>query len=193
VRTPPRRVVTGHDDQGRSIALLDTGPGNVLINDALAVTDYEMWATDESPASILRVPADPSGRPVMIPPNPNGTVIRVADFEPDPSITGEAEVADAASRAFAQLDPTASQWEPGAHPGMHRTETVDYAIVMEGSIDMLLDVGEVHLEAGDVLVQMGTKHAWINRSGGTTRVIFILIDGTFDPGLAADFGSGAGG
>src|SRR5262245_36771354 len=125
VRTPPRRVVTGHDEQGRSVVVLDTGPGNVFINEALAVKSYEMWATDESPVSIVRVPADPMGRPITIPPMPHGTVIRVADFEPDPSLRGETEVAAAATQAFAQLDPTASQWEPGAHPGLHRTETVD--------------------------------------------------------------------
>jgi hypothetical protein len=191
VRTPPRRVVTGHDEQGRSVVVLDTGPGNVFINEALAVKSYEMWATDESPVSIVRIPADPMGRPITIPPMPHGTVIRVADFEPDPSLRGETEVAAAATQAFAQLDPTASQWEPGAHPGLHRTETVDYAIVVDGSIDMVLDVGEVHLEAGDLLVQHGTKHAWVNRSGGVTRLVFILMDGRFDPGLAAEFGGTA--
>ena len=62
------------------------------------------------------------------------------------------------------------------HPGMHRTRSVDYAIVLEGEIDMLLDEGEVHLQAGDVLVQQGTNHAWVNRGAAPCRIAFVLID-----------------
>ncbi len=65
---------------------------------------------------------------------------------------------------------------PPRHPMMHRTRSVDYAIIMAGEIDMLMDEGEVHLKAGDVVVQQATNHAWVNRSGKPCRVAFILMD-----------------
>ena len=67
---------------------------------------------------------------------------------------------------------------------MHRTETIDYAIVLEGEIYMVLDRGDVHLKAGDVVVQCGTNHAWSNRSDRQCKVAFVLIDGSFEPALA---------
>jgi len=65
---------------------------------------------------------------------------------------------------------------PPRHPMMHRTRSVDYAIIMSGEIDMLLDEGEVHLKAGDVVVQQATNHAWVNRGKEICRVAFILMD-----------------
>jgi uncharacterized cupin superfamily protein len=70
---------------------------------------------------------------------------------------------------------------------MHRTETIDYAIVMSGEIVMLLDEGEVVLRAGDILVQCGTNHAWVNRSNAAAVVVFVLVDGEFEEGLAEKF------
>ena len=70
---------------------------------------------------------------------------------------------------------------------MHRTETIDYAIVLSGEIVMLLDEGEVVLRAGDILVQCGTNHAWVNRSNAAAVVVFVLIDGEFEEGLAEKF------
>jgi uncharacterized cupin superfamily protein len=67
---------------------------------------------------------------------------------------------------------------PPRHPLMHRTRTVDYAIVMDGEIDMLLDDSEIHLKAGDVLIQQGTNHAWVNRGTSPCRIAFVLIDAT---------------
>jgi uncharacterized cupin superfamily protein len=66
----------------------------------------------------------------------------------------------------------------GVHPGMHRTETLDYAIVLEGEIYAVMDESETLLRAGDVLIQRGTNHAWANRSERTARIAFVLIDGT---------------
>jgi uncharacterized cupin superfamily protein len=65
---------------------------------------------------------------------------------------------------------------PPRHHAMHRTRTVDYAVVMSGEIDMLLDDSEIHLKAGDVLVQQGTNHAWVNRGTAPCRIAFVLID-----------------
>jgi len=65
---------------------------------------------------------------------------------------------------------------PARHPYMHRTRTLDYAVVLEGEIDLLLDNTEVHLQAGDAIVQQGTNHAWVNRGSRTCRIAFVLID-----------------
>jgi quercetin dioxygenase-like cupin family protein len=71
---------------------------------------------------------------------------------------------------------------------MHRTESLDYALVLEGEITMLLDDEDIVLKAGDIVIQRGTNHAWSNRSGKPVRMLYILIDGKFDPALAAQFG-----
>ena len=68
------------------------------------------------------------------------------------------------------------EYQPGVAPRLHRTETIDYAVVMSGEIEMQLDIGKVHLRAGDVLVQQATDHAWENRGGKNCRIAFILID-----------------
>jgi uncharacterized cupin superfamily protein len=90
-------------------------------------------------------------------------------------------------RAFAALgNETAATWgKGGRHPLMHRTETIDYAIILEGEVTMVLDDEDVLLKAGDVVVQCGTNHAWSNRSNANCSIAFVLIDGEFDPDLAA--------
>ena len=80
----------------------------------------------------------------------------------------------------------------GRHPMMHRTETIDYAIVLEGEITLLLDDSDVELKAGDVVIQRGTSHAWSNRSQNVCRMRYVLIDGRFAPELAALFEPRAG-
>ena len=65
---------------------------------------------------------------------------------------------------------------PPRHPLMHRTRTIDYAIIMQGEIEMVMDDTEVHFKAGDVLIQQGTNHAWVNRGTEPCRIAFVLID-----------------
>jgi mannose-6-phosphate isomerase-like protein (cupin superfamily) len=76
----------------------------------------------------------------------------------------------------------------GRHPMMHRSESIDYVVVLEGEITLLLDDQDVQLKAGDVVVQRGTNHAWSNRSGKMARMLYLLIDGYYDPELAALLG-----
>ena len=70
------------------------------------------------------------------------------------------------------------------HPLMHRTESVDYGIVIDGEMTLVLDDSEVLLKQGSVVVQRGTNHAWANRSGRPCRMLFVLVDGTFEPSIA---------
>jgi quercetin dioxygenase-like cupin family protein len=135
---------------------------------------YELWATDATPAPVDvdptgtdptgTVPPGPSAGPLSVAPAPNGTKIRINELP------------------------------PGAGSPMHRTQTVDYGIVLDGEVVLVLDDSETVLRAGDVVVQQGTNHRWENRSAATARVAFILIDGAFTPGLLAALGEdGAGG
>lgn len=188
---PVRRVVTGHDEQGRSIVVSDGPAPFVHINPA----DPEWYSTDVfrsvgAPAAIAAQPVETTEGPRRQLPTPRGTVIRVNNFPPEPEAVRRMTPEDA-QRAFASLGnaQAATFGKGGRHPLMHRTETIDYAIVVSGEITMLLDVGEVVLKAGDILVQCGTNHAWVNRSNAPAIVIFVLIDGEFEPDLRSKFES----
>jgi mannose-6-phosphate isomerase-like protein (cupin superfamily) len=121
-------------------------------------------------------------------PTKNGTVLRINNFPPESDVAGTMDVA-AARKAFAALgnEKASTFGRGGRHPLMHRTETIDYAIILEGEIDMLLDDEDVHLKAGDIVIQCGTNHAWVNRSKAACRVAFVLIDGKFDDELGGHF------
>ena len=103
-----------------------------------------------------------------------GTIFRVVEFPPDKAAADfDRKTAFASMGADHAMDPDASR-----HPGMHKTATVDYAIVLSGEIWALMDEGETRLEAGDCLVQRGTNHAWSNRSDQPCLVAFILVSAT---------------
>jgi len=112
-----------------------------------------------------------------VPPPDNGTIFRIVDFAP---IAANAAPVDHHAILLSMgIDPATQGYT--RHANTHRTRTIDYAIVLEGEIDMLLDDTEVHVKAGDVLVQQGTNHAWVNNSGKPCRIAFILIDGKTPP------------
>jgi len=169
--TGVRRVVTGHDGDGTAVVVMD---GIVESKPrASGVSSAVLWVTDETPANISGR-QDRAERTVGVPPPPNGSVLRVVDFPP---VTGEITLDNAAFTAEMGLG--AQQRRKGRytdHPFMHRTASIDYAIVLEGEIDMLLDDSSVHLKAGDILVQQGTNHAWVNNGKQTCRIAFVLID-----------------
>jgi hypothetical protein len=160
-----RRVVTGHRD-GKAVVLFDGPAPNRKVRQASGVVSTLLWATDELPADISGT-ADRAEREIGVPPPPNGSIFRVVEFPPE----GEEMSRDAVLKEIGVSGPSA-----GRHPAMHKTRSIDYAVVMEGEIDMLLDDSEVHLAAGDVLVQQGTNHAWVNRGTRPCRIAFVLID-----------------
>jgi len=132
--------------------------------------------------------AEPTLGPRRQLPAKRGTVLRINHFPPETEDVRQMD-AEASRRAFAALgnEKAATFGKGGRHPLMHRTETIDYAIVLSGEITMVMDDEDVHLKAGDVLVQCGTNHAWSNRSGAPCVVAFVLIDGEFDPELTGKF------
>ena len=101
-----------------------------------------------------------------------------------PSVAPEGDdvrqLSEAEARArFSEIGGADASTSGGPHPLMHRTETVDYGIVISGEITLVLDKGEANLKAGDVVIQRGTNHAWANRSGKPCRMLFMLVDGQF--------------
>ena len=166
---PVRRVVTGHDRGGKAIALIDGIAENIKVREASGISSTLLWVTDETQAT-FSTDDDSATREVGITPPTTGSIFRVVEFLPE---SDQAGVSGEDMRR--EMGVTAGGEAGARHPGMHRTESIDYAVVMSGEIDMLLDDSEVHLKAGDVVVQRGTNHAWANRGDGPCRIAFVLI------------------
>ncbi len=144
---PIRRIITGHDSDDVAKVLIDSAAGNAKYP-APGTVSTLIWSTDSSPA---RIPVgtdveDMGARILGTAPPKNGTRFAVIDFP------------------------------PGNKPHMHRTETIDYVIVLEGEIEMDMDDSTVKMKAGEIMVQRGTNHAWANRSNARTRIAFVLMD-----------------
>lgn len=167
-----RRVVTALDDAGKAVVLFDSENPHRFVRPGKGNISNLLWVTSGSPAEIGG-PIDRAAMDIGTSPPPSGSIFRIMDYPP---VTAEIENLDRTARQKElAYEPAIKGWPP-RHPFMHRTRTVDYAIILSGEIDMLLDDSEIHLKAGDVLVQQGTNHAWVNRGTETCRIAFILID-----------------
>ena len=156
-----RRVVTGHDARGRSIILSDGQPPqhHPMHGAAIGADFHEMWSAAEAIPELTAVPArEPNERPFTIMPA-TGHLLRILDVYP---------LKDGGKRTV-----------------MHRTRTLDYVVVIEGELVLILDDSEVTLKTGDVVVQRGTDHAWENRSGTVARAAFFHIAARFGEELLA--------
>lgn len=170
-----RRVVTGDDAKGRSHIIEDAPAASMrMVAERPGYRAVNVWRTEETPAKINAPDATASHQGIL--PPKNGTILRIIDFPPEP--TDKEKLNRMLDATFGGIYKDAlHERRPGMHPGMHRTETLDYAIVLEGEIWAVMDEGETLLRAGDVLIQRGTNHAWANRSGRTARIAFVLLDG----------------
>jgi naringenin degradation protein FdeH len=120
---------------------------------------HEIWSTDATPVPIPASEPEPTSRPVRVPPPAGGALVRY------------------------------TEQAPGAESPMHRTETLDVGIVLEGETWLLLDDGsETRVGAGEVVIQRGTNHAWANRSDHPVRMAFVQIDGTLTDDVRAAAG-----
>lgn len=176
-----RRIVTGHDADGKAIIISDAPPVlTQLVGGPGGPTFFEVWHTLETPALIHPQPDEVDEHNLVLPPPENGTRLRVIEFPPEGEEIRNLTGADAQEKFRSMGDEKASTSAAGApHPLMHRTQTVDYGIVLEGEITLILDRGETTIKAGDIVIQSGTNHAWANRSGSICRMAFMLIDGQF--------------
>ena len=168
--------MTGHDADGRAVIVSDGSPPAVEITAVPGTVFHEVWSTDV-PARV-HDDRDPTEGPLQLAPPPNGTRIRIVDIPPD--TVQDAVSAEDAAAAFAQIGAAGAHGSDGPHALMHRTETIDYGIVLAGEIWLVVDEGETRLGPGDVVIQRGTNHAWSNRTDETARMAFVLVDGTFE-------------
>jgi quercetin dioxygenase-like cupin family protein len=154
----PRRIVTGHDASGRSVVLSD-GPNPKMLDIGTGVF-HELWSVDAVPAPLDAEQAEPTERPVRVPPSSGGVLARVTVMA------------------------------PGAVVPLHRTETVDIGVVLDGETWLTLDDGsETSMGVGDVVIQRGTNHGWENRSSDrAVRMLFVQIDGVLSDGVRSAAG-----
>ena len=176
---PVRRVITGFDGSGRSVFEED-GPASTETHPLRpGMQSSNVWATGPLPVPVQDPDRSADVHGIM--PPKGGSVLHVIDYPPEPG--DPAERAEALRVMAERVKAANRQPEPGVrrranalHPGMHETDTIDYAIVMSGEIYALMEDGERLLKAGDVLIQRGTPHAWSNRSGEYCRVAFVLVE-----------------
>ncbi|MFE5331331.1 cupin domain-containing protein [Embleya sp. NPDC056575] len=182
---PFRRIVTGHDPSGRAQITQDAPPSRVVqIGGPGGPTFHEVWSTRETPAAIDRQSDEPAEDGLVLGPPKHGTRIRVIDFPPEDDRIRTLTPAEAAEKFGEMGGADSANSAAGApHPLMHRTQTIDYGIVIEGELTMILDDSETTVRAGDIVIQRGTNHAWANRSEANCRVAFVLIDGQYTDGL----------
>lgn len=168
-----RRIVTTNDPSGKAVVLLD-GPGpNTKIREETGFMSALLWVTDMTPPDISSN-TDTADREIGVSPPAGGSIFRVVEFPPEKNNVVEVNRKEWLKEMG--LEPGPETDEAVRHPNMHRTESIDYAIIMTGEIDLLLDDSDVHLKAGDVVVQRATNHAWVNREDESCRIAFILID-----------------
>ena len=167
-----RRVLTGHDAEGRSTFIADGLAPNVkemASMPGLALTD--LWETAGAPASNAG-DKDAAARPVRLEPPKRGTILRIVEFPPDSAWRQGAD----AQEAFKSIGAGHAKDRKSSDPMMHKTGTVDYIIVLKGEIYAIMETGEKLLKAGDVLVQRGTNHSWSVRGNEPCVVAAILVN-----------------
>jgi len=168
-----RRVVTTHDAAGKAVILFDSATPHTHAAPGGGPIAHGMWVTDRTPA-LVAGPQDRFAGHMGIAPPKAGSVLTIVDFPPTPEPPPGAD--NAAMQRHLGPEHSSPKARPPRHPAMHRTRTVDYGLILEGEIDMLLDDSEIHLKAGDVVIQQATNHAWVNRGKENCRIAFILID-----------------
>jgi mannose-6-phosphate isomerase-like protein (cupin superfamily) len=166
-----RRVVTGLDANNKAVVMFDsrmplqTGP--------YGLNSTNLWVTNSYPLG-FSFKDDTSAIPVGVSPLDHGTKFRVVEFPPLDAATEAKMEPGFLMKAVGPVAP--ARGLPVTHPLMHRTRSVDYAVVLSGEIDMMLDDTVVHLKPGDTIVQQATNHAWVNHGTGTCRILFVLMD-----------------
>jgi len=172
---PIRRIVTGHDAQGRSCFEADgPSPAQKTLPDRPGYRVTNLWRTQLDHPAGHQAPDTITDHAGVLPPR-HGSVLRIIEWPAESQ--DPVALRERLAKTFAAMYPDARHApKPGEHPGMHQTDTVDYALVLEGEIVAIMETGETLMRAGDVLIQRGTNHAWANRSGKPAKMAFVLID-----------------
>jgi uncharacterized cupin superfamily protein len=176
---PIRRVVAGNDDRGVAVALSDGPSPDVRLDPArpgFALT--RLWVQDATPARAKGI-RETLHLPHTLEPPPSGSVCRAVEYPPEAEAIGKITPADVRAYFAAVGSPGASTAAAGSpHPYMQRTSSLDFCFILEGEITLVLDTAEVHLKAGDAVIQRGTNHAWSNRSDKPCVIVMSQHDAT---------------
>ena len=168
-----RRIITGHNAEGKSVITIDGPPARSLSENEGGL--YELWNTDGNEINTLD-DIDRADSEVLLSPPVGGTKFRYFQINPTPEGVPADLIEAATAAAFEKMGAAHHRIDTTRHPAMHKTKTIDYIILLKGDVTLLLDEEEVDLKPFDVVVQRGTNHAWVNNGSETALFIAVLID-----------------
>ena len=168
-----RRIVTGHNQEGRSIITIDGPPVRSIGEDVGGL--FELWNTDGNIID-TKDNLDRADQDIILSPPTGGTKFRYFQINPTPEGIPIEIMQEIAADAFEKIGARHHRIDTSKHPAMHKTETIDYIILLKGDVTLILDEDEVTLKPHDVVVQRGTNHAWVNNGDEPALLIAVLID-----------------
>ena len=168
-----RRIITGHDENGKSIVAIDGPPARSIGEEAGGL--YEIWNTEGAglDASSKKDRADIE---IMLSPVESGTKFRYFQINPIPEGISDEAIEAATAEAFEKMGATHHRVDTSRNAAMHETDTIDYIILLKGDVTLILDEEEIRLKPHDVVVQRATNHAWVNNGTEPALLIAVLID-----------------
>ncbi|GAB3292287.1 cupin domain-containing protein [Parahaliea aestuarii] len=170
-----RRVVTGHNGEGQSVVAIDGGPAADIEANGSGL--FEIWQAPAVPAPLAALEDTLAGSDPKLCPDPGAVKVRWFTVPPENPAQSDDEKQAIAAFAFEAVGASHARVDTRRHPLMHKTESLDYIVVVRGELDMLLDAGEVKsLVPGDVVVQRATNHAWVNRGSEPALLVAVLMD-----------------
>ncbi len=168
-----RRIITGHNDSGKSVISIDGPPARSIGEDAGGL--YEIWNTDgggfDTSSKNDRADID-----IVLSPVRKGTKFRYFQINPIPEGVPQEVIEAATAEAFEKIGAAHHRVDTSRNAAMHETDTIDYIILLKGDVTLILDEEEVTLKPHDVVVQRGTNHAWVNNGSEPALLIAVLID-----------------
>ena len=168
-----RRIVTGHNEEGKSVITIDGPPARSIGEDVGGL--FELWNTDGQDIISSDV-IDRADEEIILSPPRGGTKFRYFQINPIPEGIPENVMQDMAADAFEKIGAGQHRIDTSKHPAMHKTETIDYIILLKGDVTLILDEEEIDMKPFDVVVQRGTNHAWVNNGTEPALLIAVLID-----------------
>ena len=168
-----RRIITGHNKHGKSIITMDGPPARSIGEDVGGL--FELWNTDGNDVNSSDV-IDRADEDIILSPPDGGTKFRYFQINPLPEGVPEEIMQEIAADAFEKIGAAHHRIDTSKHPAMHKTDTVDYIILLKGDVTLILDEEEINLKPFDVVVQRGTNHAWVNNGNDPALLIAVLVD-----------------
>ena len=168
-----RRIITGHNKHGKSIITMDGPPARSIGEDVGGL--FELWNTDGNDVNSSD-DIDRADEDIILSPPDGGTKFRYFQINPLPEGVPEEIMQEIAADAFEKIGAAHNRIDTSKHPAMHKTDTVDYIILLKGDVTLILDEEEIDLKPFDVVVQRGTNHAWVNNGNDPALLIAVLVD-----------------